>query len=106
MGYCGSGVEMRVALCIRTFKDDFDGFKYCFEDLLKNSGDVDKIFVVYDADHADERYDVYFDSILLNNIRLIEKRDFTVNDLVEHLGNLNFDLVVLREEVGLIVKRT
>lgn len=95
---------VRVALCIFTYKDDFDSFKYDFDVALKSINDVDTLFVVHNPFNSSVRYDVFFDSLLLNNVKLIEK-DVGVSDLVGYFDGKGFDLVVIKSEVGFYVKR-
>lgn len=95
---------VRVALCIFTYKNDFDSFKYDFDIALKSINDVDTLFVVHNPENNSVRYDVFFDGLLLNNIKLIEK-DVSPSDLVSYFDGKNFDLLVIKSEVGFYVKR-
>lgn len=62
---------MKIGVGITTYQR-FDRFKECFEALLKNSRDVEEILVVDDCSIVDrERYDEYFKTILLNNVKVI-----------------------------------
>lgn len=66
---------MKIGVVLITY-NRFNRFKECFENLLKNRRDIDKIVIVEDFSDKDRnKYDEYFKNILFNDIQIIKNTE-------------------------------
>jgi len=99
---------MRAGLGIVTF-ERFDRFKECFENLLKNRGDLDRIVIVDDASIKDrKKYDEYFKNILVNDIDVVvSEKNMGVahskNTVLKHLYDLGCEyMFTLEDDINVV----
>lgn len=99
---------MKIGVGITTYQR-FDRFKESFESLLKYSRDVDEILIVDDCSIVDrERYDEYFKTILLNNVKIIINESnsgvgVSKNKIMKYFYDKNYDyFFTLEDDIDII----
>ena len=94
---------MKIGVGITTYQR-FDRFKESFENLLKNSKDVQEILIVEDCSVKDkEKYDEYFSNIIFNNIVIIRNTEnkgvgYSKNRIMKYFYEAGYDYFFTLED--------
>lgn len=94
---------VKIGVGITTYQR-FDRFKECFENLLKNSRDIDEIIVIDDCSVKDsEKYSEYFALPHPNNIKFFTNEKnmgvgATKNKILKYFYNKNYDYIFTLED--------
>jgi GT2 family glycosyltransferase len=99
---------MNIGVGITTF-NRFSRFKECFENLVRNSRDVTEILIVDDCSTVDrDKYDAYFDTILVNNVKVIVNKEnsgvaVSKNKIMKYFYDKGYDyFFTLEDDINII----